>query len=546
MAIHADVLEDPTRVYDLHTLVDRASKLWPTRVALIIDEYDESYTFSEIAQTTNKIARVLEAQGIRDGDRVGIMLPNGAEFPFLWLALAKLRATMVPLNINYQPHDASFLLKDAGVKGIVTNVDKFGILQEAIKLAGIDPVVRLVVDGEPEGSTGNYRVLVEGANDAHIERTALPEDTMNIQYTSGTTGLPKGCVLSQFYWTNMVKRMITEFPNLGEEDRLLTAQPFYYMDPQWNVTVTLLAGASLVILDRFHPSSFWEKVRQYNVSYFYCLGMMPVLMLRTEPSPLDRNHRVKAISCSAIPVHLHKELEERWGVPWYEGFGMTETGSDIGVTPEIHDELVGTGSIGLPRPNREVRIVDERDRPVPRGTPGELVLRGTGMMDGYYKNAEATAEIFRNGWLHTGDRAYMDERGFVFYIGRIKEMIRRSGENISSTEVEDVIKLHPDVKLVACIPREDEIRGEEILAFIVPKGEMSDDRSELLSLIQAAIKHCEERLAYFKVPRFWSIQADLPRTPSERIAKSRILSEIRSPKPQAYDRAEGTWVTLTN
>src|SRR5690625_1153445 len=174
-------------------------------------------------------------------------------------------------------------------------------------------------------------------------------------------------MLTQYYWLRLAKTMILEdHPGITEDDTMLTAQPFYYMDPQWNVITALGSGATLVVLDRFHPSTFWEKVRQYKVTFFYCLGVMPVLMLKMPESPEDKNNHVTRIFCSAIPVHLHQQLENRWGAPWYEVFGMTETGADIRMSKEEHDELIGSGCIGKPFSHREVRIVNEKGETVPR------------------------------------------------------------------------------------------------------------------------------------------------------------------------------------
>jgi len=291
------------------------------------------------------------------------------------------------------------------------------------------------------------------------------------------------------------------------------------------------------VLDRFHPSTFWHRVRTHRVTWFYCLGVMPKLMLNTPPSPLDREHSVKRVICSAIPRSDHAAIEARWGVPWYEAFGMTESGLDVAVELADHDEAVGTGCIGTPMPGREARVVDADDRPVPAGTAGELVLRGVGLMDGYYRNPAATADAFRNGWLHTGDVVRCDERGRFHYLSRMKDMIRRSGENIAAAEVEEVIMRHPGVRLAAVLAVEDDLRGEEVMAYVVPEGAVAreDVGPEVLSVF------CAERLARFKVPRYWKYRDDLPRTPSERIRKEALRDEHEDPRTGAWDRVENRW-----
>jgi crotonobetaine/carnitine-CoA ligase len=257
---------------------------------------------------------------------------------------------------------------------------------------------------------------------------------------------------------------------------------------------------------------------------------MPALMARMPRGPEDRDHRVRYVACSAIPTHLHQELEDRYGAPWFELFGSTETGGDLTVPPEERAELIGSACIGRPFPHREVRIVDAEDRPVERGTLGEIVLRGASMMDGYFRDPEATATAFRSGWYHTGDLGLMDESGRVFFHGRSKDIIRRSGENVSAVEVESTIGEHPSVRLAACVPVADDLRGEEIKAIVVLRPGMSAAPEELKTF-------CAERLAYYKVPRFWEFRDTLPMTESQKIAKGQLRAEDPGAAKQVHDLA---------
>lgn len=528
---------DLTKVEDIKALTERAAALWGDRVGLVFDEFQEQLTFYEINVRSNAIANVLLQLGINQGERVAVMLKNRPEFPLTWLALGKIGAVMVPVNVYYKEFDAEYLLEHSEAKIVVASSEFIPLLKKLkSKLNSLKQIISVDESGDPD--IQSFSELCQHASTDAPDISVYPETLINIQYTSGTTGRPKGCMLTHHYWLQIGKKnVLQKHPKLNEKDIMLTAQPFYYMDPQWNVISALGSGAKLVVLDRFHPSTFWEKVREYKVTFFYCLGVMPVLMLKMPKSPEDRNNHVRHISCSAIPVHLHKELEERWGAPWYETFGMTETGGDISVTQEEHDELVGTGCIGRPNEHREAKIVNENGEVVPRGEIGELVLRGTGMMEGYFKNPEATREAFRNGYFHTGDLAYMDEKGLIYYVGRKKEMIRRSGENISATEVEDAIKLHPDVKYVAVIPVPDEIRGEEVKAYVV----LQEGVKEPKKAIEKIISFCGDKLAYFKIPRYWEIRGDLPRTPSERVAKHKLRDEKEDLRMDSYDRVDNIW-----
>jgi crotonobetaine/carnitine-CoA ligase len=296
---------------------------------------------------------------------------------------------------------------------------------------------------------------------------------------------------------------------------MLTAQPFHYVDPQWNVVAALLAGAHLVALDGFHPTTFWGRVRAHQVTYFYCLAAMPTLLLATPPSTADAAHRVRAVQCSAIPIARHAELERRWGVRWFEAFGMTETGADLRVDDADHDALVGTGCVGAPAAHREVRVADPSGAALLAGQTGELQLRGAGMMDGYFGDPAATARSFDGGWFRTGDLAHLDDAGRVYLDGRLKDMIRRSGENIAAREVEEVLTTHPDVRLAAVVAVPDPLRGEEVKAVVVADPARVPSPAELAS-------YCAQRLAGFKVPRFWEYRDSLPLTASQRVAKSAL------------------------
>ncbi|WP_347565595.1 AMP-binding protein [Nocardioides sp. IC4_145] len=475
---------------DLVAAVEHAAAAWPDRPAWTFEAADGSttvLTFAEVADRTAAYAAGLRALGVAPGDHVAVMVGNEPGFPLTWLALARLGAAIVPLNVRYRSADAQHLVDDAGVRLAVTTAEHRAVLD------GLARPPRVVLLDELAAGHESPAAYEQGP----VDREAV----VNVQYTSGTTGRPKGCLLTHEYWTTLGGSMLSEFPHLTRDDVMLTAQPFHYVDPQWNVVAALLSGAHLVVLDGFHPSTFWERVRAHGVTYFYCLASMPVLLHKMPPDPADRDHRVRAVQCSAIPPSLHARLEERWGVGWYEAFGMTETGADIRVTAEDHDALVGTGSLGRPAGHREARVVD-----------GELWLRGPGMMTGYLGHPSP----FRHGWFPTGDLARIDEDGRVFLQGRLKDMIRRSGENVAAHEVEEVLMSHPEVRLAAVVGVPDEVRGEEVMAYVVAPGLPEADVPAVLG------SWCSERLAAFKVPSRWAVRDELPLTASHRVAKAQL------------------------
>ncbi|MER6170744.1 AMP-binding protein [Streptosporangium sp. NPDC001681] len=528
--------DDAVKVQDLATLVRRAAKLWPSRRALRFDQHDLDYTFAELDELSDRYGAVLGTLGIRYGDRIALVFDNRPDYPLLWLGAAKIGAAVVPVNPRYSVRELTRLLDHADPALVVTCSDHLDLVLES------SAERRRVAVTDVEGRPGVIGLNgVDAAAGSAPGEAVYPETLANIQYTSGTTGHPKGCMLSHGYWTTMVRKYADGFPYLGPDDVLLTAQPFYYLDPQWSLAACLLVGSSLVVLDRFHPTSFWDKVRTYDVTYLYCIGMMPTLLLRQPEKPTDRDHSLRAVACSGIPKDIHAALEKRFGVPWYEGFGMTETGGDLRVLPDDHDELVGTGCVGKPNPHREARIVDERGRAVPRGATGELILRGAGMMDGYYRDEPATREVFRDGWFHTGDLARMDRLGRVYLTGRLKDMARRSGENIALNEVEAVLCSSERVSQAACVPVADDVRGEEVHAFLVVGGEVVGGKADAAATTLAeVVAHASANLAPFKVPRYWSFVDQLPLTPSQRVAKEKL----RVLPVTAFDRTTGEYVRL--
>ncbi|WP_412126560.1 AMP-binding protein [Streptomyces xinghaiensis] len=515
-------------------LVRDAARAHGDRVAWVFPHAARPrWTFAEIDAAVDRISAFLRSS-TAPGDRVAVMLPNVPEFPLLWLAAARSGRILVPVNTQARATDAAHLLRDAGPRLAVTTPVYAEVLAAAAAQAGLDLAV-VPADDLPAGPDGPEGPEGPDASGA----PAAPGDLVNIQYTSGTTGLPKGCMLSHRYWLTIAHALRTNFPRLGEDDVLYTAQPFSYMDPQWNVVAALLSGARLVVADRFSAGRMWADIREHGVTVFYCLGMMPAALLARPPHPDDRNHAVRAVLASGIPTGLHRELEERWGVPWYEAFGMTESGADLIVTPEDHDETVGTGCVGRPHPGKRADVVDGSGRPVEPGLPGELVISGEGLMDGYWGQPEATARVLRSGRLHTGDRVRADAEGRIYYLARTKDMVRRSGENVSAREVEAVLESHPAVRTAAVVPEPDAVRGEEVKAFVVPSGGETPDPRELLEF-------CRERLASFKVPRYWCVRPELPRTPSERVAKGELRADrgacwdAAAPSPEAPPPAGGT------
>ena len=255
-------------VFDLMTALQRAAARWPDRTVLVFDETGESLTFSELAARVDRIAAALAGTEIGHGNHVGIMLPNRVEWPLVWLGLARIGAVMVPINTGYRTADAGFVLKHAGVRAVITTRAFVPLLLDVRTAVGSMFEI-LCIDGHADGNALDLAALIEAhAEDAPPTVEIDSHTLVNVQYTSGTTGEPKGCMLSNSWFMRFAWRVMVLHDGLDDTDTILTSQPFYYVDPQWNLAVALLSGATLVVLDRFHPSTFWHKVGAHHVTWF--------------------------------------------------------------------------------------------------------------------------------------------------------------------------------------------------------------------------------------------------------------------------------------
>ena len=499
----------------LVTIARSAAMRWPESEALRFDLTGEGLSFAEFDRRTDRIAAGLVAAGVAPGDRVAVCSANTALFPLAWFGTMKAGAIMVPLNVGYRLDDARHVFELTEPKAVFCDEARTGLVGN---LLSTTPSLRLLVTDAAAAPAGWEALDAFEQKRTRVVLPAIqPSDLTNIQFTSGTSGLPKGCMLSHEYWIELARSIDANVLSLAPGETMITAQAFSYLDPQWAFALTLIKGARLAVLERFRPTELWEKIVHYEARFFYCLAAMPLMLLSLPPSEAERKHRLRTIMCSAIPADRHRELENRFVVPWIEGYGATETGSDLGVSWTDHAHSVGTGTIGRALPHREATIVDSLFSEVADGEVGELLVRGRAMMAGYWRNPEATSSVFHDGWYRTGDLARRDADGLFYLAGRSKDMIRRAGENIAASEVEGVLQKYPGVILAACVAVPDPIRGEEIKVFVVRSGDVP---------LKQLVGYLEVRLARFKIPRYWQFVESLPMTPSERVAKPRLSREI--------------------
>ncbi|MFI7450674.1 AMP-binding protein [Nonomuraea sp. NPDC049714] len=470
-----------------------------------------SLSFAEVDAESDRLAGALVARGVRPGDRVAIMMENVPGWPLSWLAILKAGAITVPVNVRYRAADLEHVLRDSGAVATLTteqhtaHVPGPAYTLDTLADPGVDALTRPALD-----------TLAGAATVPDISPGA--DDVANFQYTSGTTGFPKACMLTHAYWLRTAQ-VVADQIRLRDDDVMMIAQAYSYMDPQWTTILCLIGGIPQVVLPRFSASGFWPAAREHGATLTYVLGTMPLLLHKQPPHPLDRDNRMRLVLCSGIAPGLHRAFEERWGAPWRELYGSTESGTDLIAAPEAGD-TVGTGAMGLPPPGKEVRVEEET---------GEILVRGVPMMKGYWNHPEATAHAFRGGWYHTGDLGLQDAHGYIHHHGRIKDTVRRGGENISCAEVERVLGEHPAVLNCALVPIPDELFGELPKAFIQLNAGYEAGRDTAMSVIE----HARGRLARFKIPAYVEFVDGFTLTPSARVEKRHLLPPGRDQRAGA-------------
>ena len=552
---------DPDRLpweMTIGELVDEVVSRDPDKVYL--EYHEHMVTYREFRDQSLRVASAFRDLGIGHGDRVCVFLPNGLEVLYTWMGLSRLGAICVPINTAYKQEEMAYILNDAEAKALVSHHTLMDVAREA---AGQCPSLEhtLVVGGDTGSYPGwhDFWASVDGSPPLQPESlpTIKPEDLSMLVYTSGTTGNPKGVMMTHSMYVASGQGFAT-WTHATPEDRFFTCLPFFHANAQYYSTMGSLAiGATLVLEDRFSASRFWDQVRGSRATVVNFIGMMMPVLLKQPPSDADRDNFVRLFYGSpAMAPEMLYEFEERFGAAVLIAFGMTETCYG---TIERLGQGHKRGSSGLPRwhPDprfqNELRIVDEQGGAALPNVPGEITLRNPAVMPGYWRNPERTQEALRDGWLYTGDLGWVDEDGHLYFVDRKKDVVRRRGENISSQEVEDIIKRHPGVLDCAVIAVPSELGEEEVKAYVVPRrygsgqetGPMGDralqsdpdgehEPGELKP--EDVVYWCAERLAAFKVPRYVEFCDDFPRTPSLRVRKDVLRQEREDLTTGCFDR----------
>ena len=480
------------------------------------------------AQAMARIAplRALYAEsGIGHGHRVALLMGNRPEHFFHLFALNSLGAGIVPLNPDAMADELLYT---------ITHSEADLALASATRL---DDLKAIAARREAHLPVYNADALPERFDPVRAApRTDAPGRTTEaaLLYTSGTTGKAKGCMISNEYFLTSGSWYLTRGGRLSftfGEERLFNPFPVFHMNSGvLSLMALTLSAGCLISADRFHPKSWWQDLVATRATACHYMGVIPPILFKQAPVPEEKLHSVKFGLGASVDPTLHDAFEARFGFPMVEVWGMTETGRIL--ADHVEPRQTTTRAIGRPMNGLEARLVDDHDRDVAQGDVGQLVVRFAGddprkgFFSGYLKDPKATEEVWNNGWFHTGDMVRQAPDGMLYFVDRRKNIVRRSGENISAAEVEEVIITHPSVNTVAVLPIEDELREEEVMACVVLEEGIARSRT----LADEIFAHCQGQLAYYKTPGWIVFRDVLPVTTTTKIQKGLIFRADEDPK----------------
>lgn len=495
-------------------LLEKRAKEMGRRPYLFFE--DQEITYEDFNNYANRVAHGLSQLGIKKGDKVCIYLTNRPEFLYFWFGVNKIGATLVPINTLLKEEELKYIVDHSDAKVILSAPPQLNTLLNIRKECKLlENVISISDESVPD--TISFWEWIKDFPSTNPEVEVAEDDLASIMYTSGTTARPKGVMLTHFSYIAAAKSFC-EITKLTPEDRMFMVLALFHINAQtYSTLASLMSGAQLVGVSKFSTSRYWDQVKRYGVTEIQLL-LGPLAMLLNMPERKEEKEHKVRLAVGAFTKEMYDAVKKRFNIPQIcTGWSQTECPLCILIPP---DREYKPGLMGRPRKedNMEAKIVDEKDREVSRGTTGELIIKCPAVMKGYYKNPEETARALRNGWLHTGDNCYQDENGDFYFVDRLKDTIRRSGELISSLEVESVLRSHPKVADAAVIPVPDKIRIEEVKACIVLK------EGEKLSP-EEIVEYCEKKLASFKVPRYIEFRDNLPKTATGRTRKFLLRQE---------------------
>ena len=514
-----------------HMLADKARRVG-ARTWMIWQ--DRRISYAELEQATNRYANGFAALGIGKGDHVALMLSNGPEILFAMWGLGKLGAVAVPLNTAARGTLLQYFLTQSRARAVVFGAEWAARIAEVAD--GLDKVAIWLALGEagPMAAGGRAVRRIEDFADAPDTPPDAAQvahsDPQFIMYTSGTTGPSKG-VVSPHAQAHAVGRHLVQQFGYTADDVIYTCLPLFHGNALWySCYAALWADAALAVAPRFSAGGFWDDIHRTGATQFNALGAMTNILLKLPPAPEERTHRVRQAMVLPLTPDTYRAIRERFGVSVTSVYAMTET---FPVTVFTQDDPAEKGaSAGRARGLADIAILDEEDRALPPGTVGEIAVRPREpwiMMLGYHDMPEATLREYRNLWFHSGDRGTLDADGYLTFVDRRKEAIRRRGENISAYEVEMLVSRHPMVQEVAAVPIAAELGEDEVMIYVVPRPGETPTEVEI-------VRFCAGAMPYYMVPRFVAIIDALPKTASEKIEKYKLKAQAEARRAELWDR----------
>jgi len=478
----------------------------------------QSLTYAALDELVNRMANGLAAAGIRKGAHVGLMMDNKPEFLISVYALGRLGAIAIPFNTALFGSMLSYFVEDSDVDTIIADA------RHAATLADL-PIAQervrrwIIADGDAaELQLGTATKLTMDTLKSHADSTppdvhVAHSDPFMILYTSGTTGPSKGviCAHSHLQW---ISEVASQRIGLVAEDNFYVCMPLFHVAALWYcVGACFWTGSTVMLTDRFSASNYWRDICASRSTVTMIAMSMSVILEKLEPTDEERNNPLRTAWLVPLPPNV-RTFEERFGLKAVTNYSMTEiTHAVVGYPGEMYDKAPGCA--GRLSGDWDVMIADERDEPVPTGTVGEILVRPRKagiLFQGYYKKERETVRLWRNLWFHTGDRGYFDADGFLYFVDRAKDAIRRRGENISAFEIENGLLTLPAVKEVAAVPVPSPLGEDDLCVYVIPNDRASLTEKEIVGFAQ-------EKLPYFMVPRYVAIVDDFPRTPSHKVQK---------------------------
>jgi crotonobetaine/carnitine-CoA ligase len=503
-------------------MLEKWAAAQPDKIFAIFQD-GETWTYADTLRTAIATANALRALGVKQGERVLAWLPNSADGLRAWFGLNMLGAVFVPVNLAYRGNLLRHALRVSEARIGIVHADlhqrlaeiEHGKLEEIIVVGGqAQEIPGLTVHGADKFASGD-------PNAPALDRPIAPWDMQSIIFTSGTTGPSKGVMSSYVHLYNMA----VSAPFLTGDDRYMLNLPLFHSGGVMPVTAMLIHGGSIVMVDAFDTNTFWSTVREKGITTSILLGVMGGFLLKQPPRPDDKDHPLR--TCTYVPMNeTALQFHERFGTEVHTHFNMTEISMPLVSDPNPS----ALGSAGKPRAGVQLRLVDENDCEVPVGAVGELVVRTDcpwALNHGYAGNPEATAAAWRNGWFHTGDGFRRDERDNFYFVDRLKDAIRRRGENISSFEVESEVLYHPAVREAAAVAVKAEHAEDEVMIVLALREGATLDPAELIEFLLP-------RMAHFMIPRYVRVVDGLPRTPTAKVEKIK-LRELGL-TPDTWDR----------